>query len=161
MLGPYFGDIGGNEWPHSPLHKDPTALAKDFNQLLTKLTYEMSTGILKNVSLLDLPAFGSTIGTLKKDLKRQFIWPTKVNFELFKANPGVNRTRVFESYKSLTDDWLNYMEQLDKIHHQNYFTPEMKNNKFFNFTQYVKDDMKTFLTAVSGNYLKICFFILC
>ena len=160
LLGPYFGDIGGNEWPHNPLHEDPTSLADDFNELLTKLTYEMSNGILKNISLLDLPAFGSTIGTLKKGLKRQFIWPTKVNFAILKSNPAVNRTTIFESYKSLTEDWLNHMEQLDKNHYSNTITLEMKNNRFFNFTKFVMADMKTFLTTISGNNIRLCCCIL-
>ena len=91
ILGPYFGDFAGNEWPHTPLHKDPISLAYEFNHLLMNFTFEISNGTLKNVSLLDLPAFGSTIGTLKKGLKEQFIWPTKVNFGLLKSNLDANR----------------------------------------------------------------------
>ena len=91
ILGPYFGDFAGNEWPHTPLHKDPISLADDFNHLLMNFTFEISNGTLKNVSLLDLPAFGSTIGTLKKGLKEQFIWPTKVNFGLLKSNLEANK----------------------------------------------------------------------
>ena len=29
LLGPYFSDVEGNEWPHIPLHTD--SLADDFN----------------------------------------------------------------------------------------------------------------------------------
>merc|ERR1711974_4128 len=75
MLGPYFGDIAGNEWPHTPLHKEPTSLEEDFNQLLTNITFLMSNQTLKNISILDLPAFGSSIVTLRKELKKQFHWP--------------------------------------------------------------------------------------
>ena len=152
MLGPYFGDIDGNEWPHIPLHKDPSSLAEDFNQMLTNLTFEMSNGILANVSLLDLPAFGSTIATLKKGLKKQFIWPTKMSFAIFKNNPEVIKTRILESYKTLTEDWANHMDQLRKNRSFKHFTPEMKNNRFFNFTRFTNDDMKTFLIANSGNF---------
>merc|ERR1712208_3127 len=113
MLGPYFGDIDGNEWPHIPLHKKPTSLEDDFNQLLTNITFVMSNGTLKNVSLLDLPAFGSSIVTLRKELKKQFLWPIKMNFALLKTNPSMNMTRIFMSYKTLTEDWANYMNQLD------------------------------------------------
>ena len=31
------------------------------------------------------------------------------------------------------------------------FTSEMENNKYLNFTSYIKADMKTFLIAVAGN----------
>ena len=112
-LGPYFGDIDGNEWPHTPLHKEPTSLEEDFNQLLTNITFVMSNGTLENISILDLPAFGSTIGTLKKGLKKQFVWPIKTNFALPKTNPTVNLSRILMSYKTLTEDWGNYMDQLN------------------------------------------------
>ena len=82
LLGPYFGDIYGNEWPHIPLQKKPTSLEHNFNQLLTSITFQMSNQALQNVSLLDLPAFGSTIETLKMGLKKQFVWPIKTNFAI-------------------------------------------------------------------------------
>ena len=33
------------------------------------------------------------------------------------------------------------------------FTPEMENNFSFNFTNYIRKDMNTFLTAIHGSYL--------
>ena len=151
MLGPYFGDLEGNAWPHIPLHKDPISLANDFNKLLMDLTFEMSNGILKNISLLDLPAFGSTIGTLRKGLKKQFVWPIKMNFALLKSNHNVNKTSISTSYKTLTEDWATYMNQLGSNDYADYFTAEMKNNRCFNFTRFIKADMKTFLTSIAGN----------
>ena len=67
MLGPYFGDLGGTNWPHIPLHKKPTKLEEDFHHLLTNITYVMSNKTLENVSLLDIPTFGSTV-TKEKNL---------------------------------------------------------------------------------------------
>ena len=32
-------DIDGNEWPHIPLHRQPTTLENDVNQLLTDITF--------------------------------------------------------------------------------------------------------------------------
>ena len=160
MLGPYFGDVDGNEWPYIPLHNQPTSLEDDFNQLLMNLTSEMSNESLKNISLLDLPAFGSMIGTLRKDLKKQFVWPIKTNFALYKTIPEVDKKRISVSYKTLTDDWAYYMHQLDKKDYVKYFTLEMKNNKYFNFTKFIQADMKTFLTAIAGNtevFFKIVF----
>ena len=151
MLGPYFGDIDGNEWPHIPLHKEPTSLEDDFNKLLTNITFVMSNETLKNISLLDLPAFGSSIVTLRKELKKQFLWPIKMNFALLKTNPARNMTRIFMSYKTLTEDWAKYMNQLDNKGNANFFTNEMENNEHLNFTWFIKADMKTFLTAMAGN----------
>ena len=151
ILGSYFGDVDGNNWPHIPLHKEPTLLEEDFNNLLTNIIYQLSNGILNNVSLLDLPAFGSTIGTLKKGLRKQFVWPTKINFASIKLNPAENKTKISASYKTLTEDWANYMDQLDKKDHMKYFTSQMRNNKYLNFTQMIKADMKTFLITVAGN----------
>ena len=150
ILGPYFSDIEGNEWPHIPLHKEPISLANDFNNLLTKLTFEMSNGTLKNVSLLDLPAFGSTISTLKKGLTKQYIWPTKLNFALLKSNPGVNVSTIMMSYKSLTEDWRNHMQNLGQLNSSKRFTSQMQNNQYLNFTRFIEADMKTFLISIAG-----------
>ena len=102
-LGSYYGDVNGNEWPHTPLHKRPTSLEEDFNKLLTNITFVMSNGTLENVSILDLPAFGSTIVTLKRGLKKQFIWPIKTNFALQKSTTVQNRSAILTSYKTLTE----------------------------------------------------------
>ena len=150
MLGPYFGDIEGNEWPHIPIHKQPTSLENDFNQLLTNITFEMSNETLKNISILDLPAFGSSIGTLRKGLKEQFVWPIKMNFALVKTNPAIDTSSIFTSYKTLFEDWGNHMVGLYK-NDPGHFTPEMKNNMHLNFTRFIRADMKTFLSTIAGN----------
>jgi hypothetical protein len=43
------------------------------------------------------------------------------------------------------------MDLLDNKGNADLFTSEMENNKYFNFTSYIKADMKTFLIAVAGN----------
>ena len=139
--------------PGIPLHKEPNQLENDFNQLLMDITFLMSNGALKNVSLLDLPAFGSTITTLKKGLKKQFLWPIQTNFALHKIDSALNvsRSKILMSYKTLFEDWGNYMKQLDRNVNDKQFTKDMENNEFFNFTGFIKKDMKTFLTAIAGN----------
>ena len=113
-------------------------------------TFEISNGTLKNVSLLDLPAFGSTIGTLRKGLKEQFIWPIKMNFALVKTNPAIDSSSILMSYKTLFEDWGNHMAGLNK-NDPKHLTPEMKNNMHLNFTRFIRADMKTFLSAIAGN----------
>ena len=150
-LGPYFGDLGGSNWPHIPFHRKQTSLEEEFNRLLTNITFVISEGTLRNVSLLDLPAFGSTVATLRKDLKKQFNWPIETNNAILTKNPGLNLTKAFAEYKNLVEDWGHHMKHLGRNSDKTYFTLEMKNNKYFNFTSFINTNMKTFLIAISGN----------
>ena len=50
-LGPYFGGVEGNVWPHNPLHEEPTLLEEEFHLLLTNVTFLLSNKTLKNFSL--------------------------------------------------------------------------------------------------------------
>jgi hypothetical protein len=156
MLGPYFGDIAGNEWPHTPLHKPPKSLENDFHQLLANITFAMSNGTLENISLLDLPGFGSIIKTLKQGLKKQFIWPIKTSFTILKNNPATEMSNLLLSYKSLFEDWSGYMDHLDKNDYAKFYTPEMRNNTQLDFTHFIKSDMKTFLTLIAGDATTQC-----
>ena len=150
-LGPYFGDLGGSNWPHIPFHRKQTSLEEDFNGLLTNITFVISEGTLRNVSLLDLPAFGSTVATLRKDLKKQFNWPIETNHAILTKNPGLNLTKVFVDYKNLVEDWGHHMKHLERNSDRTYFTEEMKNNKYLNFTRFINTNMKTFLISISGD----------
>ena len=150
MLGPYFGDLGGTNWPHVPLHKEPTTLEKDFNQLLTDITFVMSNETLNNVSILDLPAFGSSVGTLRKDLKKHFNWPVETNHAILTNNSTLNLTHMFTEYKTLVEDWGQHMAKLGKKGDVSHFTQEMKSNTILNFTNVIDANMKTFLIALSG-----------
>ena len=48
----------------------------------------MSGGILEDVSILDLPAFAHSIGTLEKSQKRESGWPTELNFAIRNGKKG-------------------------------------------------------------------------
>ena len=120
----------------------------------------MSNGTLENISILDLPAFGAIVPTFRQDLTKQFNWPIEINYALFTRNKGSNMTEVFTEYKNLMEDWGHHMEQLGRNSDVGYWTPEMKNNRHLNFTNFIKDDMKTFLMSISGKnilkYLQQC-----
>ena len=58
-LGSYFGNRNGHTWPNSPLNRNPFELESKFNQDMMEMTRIMSNGTLKNISILDFPAFGS------------------------------------------------------------------------------------------------------
>ena len=150
-LGPYFGDLKGNEWPHFPLKKSPSLLEENFDSMLMNLTYIMSNKKLQNVSLLDLPAFGSKIENLKKDQMKQPNWPTEINFALLRS--GANLSQVFVQYKTLLEHWANHMDKLFKEDQPTSFSHDMETNIFFNFTSYIIEDMKTFLCIIAGTLL--------
>ena len=88
-------------------------------------------------------------------LKEQFVWPIKTNFAILKTTEKKTNTTLYESYKTLTEDWAAYMNHLDNIDHSKYFTSVMKNNNYLDFTPIVKADMQTFLTALTGSFLTL------
>ena len=63
-LGNYLVNSIRNTWPYEPLHYDPNPIETQINKYMMRLTKEISYGKLKNVSILDLPGFGSTISEL-------------------------------------------------------------------------------------------------
>ena len=151
-LGPYFGDKNGNDWPHSPFVNEPTQLELDFNEKMMKITEIMSNGTLEDVSILDLPAFGSSVARFDKHHRIMSNWPTEVNFEIFKHNQK-DRLVLLTEYKDLLEDWENYMIKIFRNDSHASFTPLMEKNELFDFTRYIKADMKTFLLAMHGSFL--------
>ena len=159
-LGPYFGNKDGHNWPHIPLSKAPLPLETAFHEKMVEVTKILSNGKLSNISILDLPAFGSSIAWLKKQHKRAPNWPTEMNFavlnkmnfaELNQSNAEMSE--VFEKYKVLLTHWDNYMNNISQNNPHAIFTPEMGNNTFFNFTNYIRADLRTFLIAIHGSTL--------
>ena len=117
------------------------------------MTYAMSNKTLDNISLLDLPAFGSKIGNLNPKQKKEPNWPIETNFALWRSN-SENLSQVFLQYKTLLGHWTNHMDRLyepDKITN---FTEVMEKNIFLNFTSIITAHMKTFLMAVTGTISK-------
>ena len=122
----------------------------------------MSNGKLKdNISILDLPAFASSIGTLEKNQKRESGWPTELNFAIMEVNKNVNVSNVFSQYKILLEHWARYMDRLnfDDTDYGDYYTEDMANNECLNFTKYLGDDMQTFLLALAGMYVSTVLFL--
>ena len=60
---------------------------------------------------------------------------------------------AFRNYKLLIDHWKSYMQKIYKKDSSARFSAEMKNNYLFNFTKYIREDMKTFLIALHGSHL--------
>jgi hypothetical protein len=133
---------------------------------MMRITEVLSEGKLKHISILDLPAFGSKIAHLEWRHKRISNWPSEVSFSILDEirptttlNPSTNNQTnvplqtVFENYKILIDHWKSYMQKVFMKDLSARFSPEMKNNYLFDFTSYIREDMKTYLIAHYGSVL--------
>ena len=150
-VGPFFGDMDGNEWPHTPLYKGPTPLENMFNSYMMQITAAVSGGKLKNISIIDLPAFGSKVVSFKGHQKKEPNWPIEVNFGIH--NGDVPISTVFHEYKNLLSLWDKYMEDVYEADKLPIFHEDMKNNRYLNFTNYIREDMETYLKVLSGSML--------
>ena len=150
-LGPYFGNIDAQNWPHSPLRNMPSKLESGFNLQMTKMTEIISNGLLKNVSIMDFPAFGSKFAQLRLKHKIAPNWQTELNFAIFQGNH--DSSSLFQIYKTLILDWKSYMEKIALGDPKANFTLTIKNNNLFKFTDHIKDDMTAFLIATHGSFL--------
>ena len=151
-LGSYFGNKFGHDWPHSPLLKKPSLLELSFHQKMMQITEILTNGKVKNVSILDFPAFGSMIGQINSNYKIKSNWPTEMNFEVFKGLDG-NTQEMFTQYKNLLNDWKSYLIKVRLKDTQAHFSPIMKNNNILNFTKYIRDDVKSFLISIQASHL--------
>ena len=151
-LGPYFGNIDAQNWPHSPLRNMPSKLESDFNLQMTKITEIISNGLLKNVSIMDFPAFGSKFARLRLKHKIEPNYPTELNFAILQRSHETN-LNLFMNYKTLILDWKTYMERIARGNAKAQFTQTMKNNRIFTFTDHIKADMTAFLIATHGSFL--------
>ena len=118
---------------------------------MKRITDFVSGGKLKNISILDLSAFGSKVARLELNQKQESNWPTEINFAILKDSMR-NVSAVFTQYKKLLGLWSKYMKNLDKPDSDAVFEFEMGNTTFFNFTRYIKEDMDTFLKEISGSF---------
>ena len=123
-LGPYFGNKFGRNWPHNPLLKKPSLIELAFNQLMMQITDKLTNGKLKNVSILDFPAFGSMIGQMNMNYKIKSNWPIEMNFEILKGLDS-NPQEMFKLYKNLLDDWRSYLIKVHQKDPQAHFSAIM------------------------------------
>ena len=61
-------------------------------------------------------------------------------------------SQTFVQYKTLLEDWSNYIDKLYENDHDASFTPDMESNIFVDFTRLINVDMKTFIIAMAGNF---------
>ena len=186
-LGAYFTNSKNNRWPHQPLSYPPNEDEELLNEYLTSLSEALSISTvkinknwkdqlhrkldnneniteywsksrMKNVSLLDIPAFGSRLLHLTEFQTNSPNWLNEVNFAISKE--FTNNTELgmkFRDYRYLFKSWKSYMETILKT--ESY--TELKDSPFtekkqsldsdtfpynpFNFTSYIQDEYLTFL----------------
>ena len=148
------------DWPLQPFHQDNSdELTLLFNQYLMSMTYELSNAKIKNVSLLDLPAFGSRFGSFKTSCSFSASWSNQQNMAIYNQLMSSNNF-------TWSEDWSNdlffechllmiYWQEYMRNPKMNNFPPTIKSNNYFNFTSYIKDDLPTFLTAYSSSFPNI------
>ena len=152
FIGPYFGSTDGPNWPHTPLSKEPSLQESYLHKEMMRITEVLSEGKLKHISILDLPAFGSKIAHLERQHKRISNWPNEVSFSVL-DEMNVPLQTAFQNYKILIDHWKSFMQKVYMKDLSARFSPEMENNYLFDFTKYIREDMKTFLIAHHGSVL--------
>ena len=152
FIGPYFGSTDGPNWPHSPLSKDPSLQESHLHKEMIRITEVLSKGKLTNISILDLPAFGSKIAHLEWQHRRISNWPNEVSFSIL-DEMNVPLQTAFQNFKILIDHWKSYMLKVFMKDSSASFSPVMENNYLFDFTRYIREDMKTFLIAHHGSVL--------
>merc|ERR1712020_869934 len=119
---------------------------------MMQITEELTNGKVKNVSIIDFPAFGSKIGQINTKYKMKSNWPTEMNFEVLKRLNG-NPQEMFTLYKNILDDWKSYLIKVRRKDPQAHFSAIMENNTILNFTKYIRDDMKSFLMSIQASHL--------
>ena len=146
------------EWPAKPFNQENSdELALDLNQYLMSMTYALSNAKVKNVSLLDLPAFGSMLGSFKGHCSFAASWSIQQNMAIYNQLMSSNNYTWSKNWgfglylecDVLIQLWKEYMTRPKG----NDFPPKIKSNEYFNFTGYIKDDMPTFLAAYSASFL--------
>ena len=150
-LGNYFKNSYQNHWPYNPLHDQPNALEIKLNELLKKMTEEISNGKLKGTSILDLPAYGSRILTLDNHQITESNWPNEVNFAIYGEHG--NMSQAFSHYKNLSHFWREYIDSIneEKLIPDSKFPPRLIQNQF-DFSNLIVEDFSTFFKVISGSF---------
>ena len=144
-------------WPRRPfLEGKPDEQELGFNKILMNMTFALSGGKLKNVSLLDLPAFGSTLDSFQTETYMGTPWKLQLNMAIYNRLMRSNNNTwsqkfsidVHNEYKTLKNLWKKYMNDSKA----NDFPPDVQNNTLLNFTNHIKEDMSTFLLVNAASF---------
>ena len=154
----YLG-YNAKEW-ETVFEKEPDGLISILNKYLSDFTYHLSNEKLKNVSILDLPGFGSTFNghcefipwsiqfnmaiysrlmTVSHEYESEYEYGYDYNF--------INFWEVASECINLQSLWKNYLRDPET----NFYPPEIENNTYFNHSNIIKEDMATFLAVYAAS----------
>ena len=167
-FGKYYINSMKNRWPHYPLSYRPSHEENVLNEYMIKITEALSYFTngrrhknyeLKNISILDLPAFGSKLSYLSKTHTNSPNWPMEVNFAIlnkYKYN-STKLSTAFRTYKELIQIWASYMDYIleDKTQQRREIPPDITAIPLnpFNFTKSIQDNTFTFLETYMHSHL--------
>ena len=66
----YISEHLNTKWPSNPLYYKPNGITLSLNKVLTNMAVELSNGAWENVSILDLPGFGSMVNDFDSVIKQ-------------------------------------------------------------------------------------------
>ena len=138
-------------WPYVPFDTKPDDQTLALNKYFMNVAHELSNGKLSEISILDVPGFGSMFHPFKKSCSSydysQPPWSLQLNMAIY--NQLIKKYNFSWSWKddlrSNCEDLAYHWEQYMKDPEANPFPPTVINNTFFNYTKYIKEDMTTFL----------------
>ena len=144
------------DWPIRPFWESkPDNQELVFDEILRNMTLALSAGKLQNVSLLDLPGFGSTVDSFETP-NCQLPWSVQHNIPIYNSLMSSNNNTwsngfTWDIYKeciALKNLWTVYMNDSKTSD----FPPKIQNNTLFNFNKHIKEDMSTFLAAYAVSF---------
>ena len=155
LLGPYFGDDGGHTWPHNPFNNTPTELEETFNDKMVEITDKFTKGKLKELSFLEFAGIGNSVPDFDRNQTQITTWQNQLNFAIYEAmiDNGNNTRNLFITYKKLNEEWNAYVKDSRDDEIEAEYNLEWNNNPYFNFSNYIREDMKSFLQVVHGSWL--------
>ena len=118
---------------------------------------QMNNDTIKNISILDLPAFGFMSDDFQANCF-EMPWPIQINMatyhQFLSANWSTNWNRkIITECKGLSMNWRDYVRENNP--ESGKYPPILRKNTFFNFTEHIKKDMPTYLASYAASFQTI------
>ena len=86
-------------------------------------------------------------------------WQNQLNFAIYDAllANGNNTRNLFINYKVLNEEWNAYVKDSRNDEIEAEYNLKWNNNPYFNFSNYIREDMKSFLQVII-NIMLLLFF---
>ena len=164
----YISEQLNTKWPSRPFYYKPNGITLSLNKVLTNMALELSNGAWENVSILDVPGFGSMVNNFDTVIKQGMgifggfsktevcgiPWNNQLNMAIFhEMARSYSWSKTWE--KTINTECLN-MKKLWKKYMTTFnatdFPPARGNNTLFNYTNSIKDGMTMFLAIYAASF---------